>query len=141
MRRSLVAACLATGAGLILARRYCTVVTVRGHSMSPTLTDGQRVLAIRRPRYRVGDVIVFRIADGAGTPGDPDYRIKRVVATGGAPRPAMFADSTLPALIPDGQLAVAGDNTERSQDSRHLGYITLSDVIGRVRAAGGQPVR
>jgi signal peptidase I len=128
-------------AGLLLARRWCTVVTVRGHSMSPTLTDGQRVLAIRRRRYRAGDVIVFWTPGGSGTPGDPDYRIKRVVATGGEPRPAPFAGSTLPAVIPHGHLAVAGDNAERSQDSRHLGYIALSDVRGLVRKAGSPPIR
>jgi signal peptidase I len=120
-------------AGLLLARRWCTVVTVRGHSMNPTLVDGQRVLAVRRPHYRTGDVVVFRIADGAGTPGDPHHRVKRVVATGGAARPAAFDGSALPAVVPAGHLAVAGDNAEHSQDSRHLGYIPLHDVIGRVR--------
>ena len=120
-------------AGLLLARRWCTMVTVRGHSMSPTLLDGQRVLAIRRRRYRTGDVIVFWTPDGSGTPDDPDYRIKRVIATGGEPRPELFAGSTLPVVVPVGHLAVAGDNADRSQDSRHLGYIALSDVRGRVR--------
>ena len=120
-------------AGLLLARRWCTLVTVRGHSMNPTLSDGQRVLAVRRSRYRTGDVIVFWTPDGSGTPGNPDYRIKRVIATGGEPRPAVLAGSALPAVVPAGQLAVAGDNAERSQDSRHLGYICLSDVKGRVR--------
>jgi signal peptidase I len=122
-------------AGLLLARRWCTVVTVRGHSMNPTLADGQRVLALRRPRYRTGDVIVFWTPDGSGTPGDPDYRIKRVVATGGQPRPQLFNGSALAAVVPAGQVAVAGDNSERSQDSRHLGYISVSDVRGRVRTS------
>ncbi|HEX8768542.1 MAG TPA: S26 family signal peptidase [Jatrophihabitans sp.] len=128
-------------AGLLLVRWWCTVVTVRGHSMNPTLTDGQRVLAIRHRRYRTGDVIVFWTPGGSGTPGDPDYRIKRVVGTGGEPRPALFAGSTLPAVIPPGHLAVAGDNAQRSQDSRHLGYIALSDVRARVRIAGSQQIR
>ena len=129
---SLIAAGLAAG-GLRLARRRCTLVTVRGHSMNPTLTDGQRVLAVRRPRYRVGDVIVFGVAGGTGSPGDPHHRVKRVVAVGGAPRPAMFDGSTLPAVVPAGHLAVAGDNPAHSQDSRHLGYIPLPEVLGRVR--------
>ena len=119
--------------GPLVARRWCTVVTVRGHSMSPTLADGQRLLAVRRPRYHTGDVVVFWTPDGSGTPGDPDYRIKRVVAVGGEPRPELFAGSALPAVVPEGKLAVAGDNADRSQDSRHLGYIALSDVRGRVR--------
>ena len=132
LRRVALAASLG-GTALLLARRWCTMVTVRGHSMSPTLVDGQRVVAIRRSRYRTGDVVVFWTPDGSGTPGDPDYRVKRVIATGGDPRPALLAGSTLPAVVPAGQLAVAGDNAERSQDSRHLGYISLSDVRGRVR--------
>jgi signal peptidase I len=131
VRRALLLSGL-TVAGLGLVRRYCTVVTVRGHSMNPTLVNGQRVIVIRRPLYRVGDVVVFRTPGAAGTPGDPDHRIKRVIAVGGAPRPDVFTDSTLPATVPAGHLAVAGDNVGRSQDSRHLGYIALSDVIGRV---------
>lgn len=119
--------------GLLLARRWCTVATVRGHSMNPTLLDGQRVLAVRRPRYRTGEVIVFWTADGSGDLGDPDHRIKRVVAIGGEPRPEMFANSALPEVIPVDHVAVAGDNAEHSQDSRHLGYVPLPDVLGRVR--------
>lgn len=132
MRWLAVAAALPV-TGLLVARRWCTMVTVRGHSMNPTLTDGQRVVAVRRSRYRTGDVIVFWTPGGAGTPDDPDYRIKRVIATAGEPRPELFTGSTLPAVVPAGRLAVAGDNAERSQDSRHLGYISLSDVRGRVR--------
>lgn len=131
------------GTGLLVARRWCTVVTVRGHSMRPTLADGQRVLAVRRSRYRRDDVIAFWTPGGSGTPDDPDYRVKRVVAIGGEPRPDIFADSALPAVVPADHLAVAGDNTEYSQDSRHLGYIALSDVVGRIsrRALLAQPVR
>jgi signal peptidase I len=120
-------------AGLLLARRWFTVATVRGHSMNPTLLDGQRVIAVRRARYRTGEVIVFWTPSGSGVPGDPDHRVKRVVAVGGEPRPEMFAGSALPAVIPADQLAVAGDNTARSEDSRHLGYVPLTAVLGRVR--------
>jgi signal peptidase I len=129
---SLAAAGLAA-LGLTLARRRCTVVTVRGHSMNPTLADGQRVLAVRRPRYRTGDIVVFRVSGAAGTRGDPHHRVKRVIATGGAARPAVFDGSALAAAVPAGHLAVAGDNAAQSQDSRQLGYIPLGDVLGRVR--------
>ena len=48
--------------------------TVRGSSMAPTFRDGDRVYAFRRPRYRVGDVIVFDVtspvAPGADQIGD-----------------------------------------------------------------------
>ncbi|MGI8667364.1 MAG: S26 family signal peptidase [Jatrophihabitans sp.] len=133
MRRTLGPAVGLLLAALLLARRCCTMVTVRGHSMNPTLSDGQRVLAIRHPHYRAGQIIVFHTPGGTGTPGDPDYRVKRVIAVGGEPRPDALADPALPAVVPRGHLAVAGDNARHSQDSRHLGYIPTSKIIGRVR--------
>ncbi|MDQ2838450.1 MAG: S26 family signal peptidase [Actinomycetota bacterium] len=130
-----VAVGLATG-GLLLARRCCTLATVRGYSMLPTLSDGQRVLAIRRRRYRVGDIILFWVPVGSGTAGDPDFRVKRVIATAGQPRPALFADSALADLVPARHVAVVGD-APRSEDSRQLGYLPLHNVRGRVAAGPG----
>lgn len=121
---------------LLLARRCCTLATVRGYSMLPTLSDGQRVLAIRRRRYRVGDVILFWVPVGSGTAGDPDFRVKRVIATAGQPRPAIFAGSSLANLVPARHVAVVGD-APRSEDSRQLGYIPLRSVRGRVAADRG----
>lgn len=119
-----------TLAGL-LARRTLSAVTVRGNSMVPTLTDGQSVLAVRSRRYRRGDIVVFWTPGGRGTLHNPDYRVKRVVAIAGDPRPAQFADSALAEVVPAGQLAVAGDGVD-SQDSTSLGYIPLEQLKGRV---------
>ncbi|MFC4010045.1 S26 family signal peptidase [Nonomuraea purpurea] len=107
-------------------------VIVRGNSMSPTLRDGQRLLArrLRRdPRRR--EVIVFRVADE-----QLPHRIKRVVAVAGDPLP----DWLVPALpdmshVPADHVAVAGDNTTRSQDSRQLGLIACRDILGAVPGA------
>ena len=115
----------------MLARRTLSAVTVRGNSMLPTLTDGQRVLAVRRRRYRRGDIVVFWTPGGRGTPDNPDYRVKRVVAIAGDPRPARFADSALAEVVPAGRLAVAGDGVD-SQDSTSLGYIPVERLKGRV---------
>ena len=104
-------------------------VTVRGNSMSPTLRDGQRLLArrlFRRPRHR--EVIVFRVPDP-----ELPHRVKRVAAVAGDPVPSWLA-AALPGLtrVPDGFVAVVGDNP-RSQDSRQLGLIDCRDVVGAVR--------
>ena len=57
-------------------------VTVRGNSMSPTLHDGQTLVArrllLRSPRRR--EVIVFRVPDP-----ELPHRIKRVAAVAGDP--------------------------------------------------------
>jgi signal peptidase I len=115
----------------LLARRTLSAATVRGNSMMPTLTDGQRVLAVRSRRYRRGDIVVFWTPGGRGTPDNPDHRVKRVLAIAGDPRPAQFADSVLAEVVPPGQLAVAGDGVD-SQDSTSLGYIPLEQLKGRV---------
>ena len=117
---------------VVLARRRYTRVTVRGHSMNPTLHDGQRVLAVRRRHYRVGDIVVFRVADGTGNPSNPGYRVKRIIAVAGEPRPAELSDTQLPDRVPAGRVAVAGDNAGHSQSSRQLGYLALADIRGRV---------
>ncbi|WP_052423459.1 S26 family signal peptidase [Nonomuraea candida] len=106
-------------------------VTVRGNSMSPTLRDGQRVLARRLRRApRRGEVIVFRVADE-----ELPHRIKRVAAVAGDLLPDWLA-VTLPNVprVPAGHVAVVGDNP-RSQDSRQLGLIDCHDILGTVPGA------
>ncbi|MFI7672209.1 signal peptidase I [Actinophytocola sp. NPDC049390] len=116
---------------MTLLGRWLTWVTVRGHSMSPTLHDRQRLLVrkLRRPPRR-GDVVVFAVPDTGSDAGDPPYRVKRVAAVGGDPVPDWLA-GTMPgvARVPAGHVVVAGDN-RRSQDSRHLGLVAVDDIVG-----------
>lgn len=103
-------------------------VTVVGQSMSPTLRDGQRLLARRLRRApRRGEVIVFRVPDEL-----LPCRIKRVAAIAGDPVPDWLAP-TLPGIarIPAGRVAVVGDNP-RSQDSRQLGLVDCHDILAAV---------
>ena len=112
---------------LVLLRRRYVVARVWGHSMSPTFHDGERVVATRRPHYRVGDVIVFRPRSAAT---DVAWRIKRIAAVAGDPVPVWLpADH---AIVPAGHVVVAGDNAGHSEDSRQLGYIDLAAVAGAV---------
>ncbi|MEA5362955.1 S26 family signal peptidase [Amycolatopsis sp., V23-08] len=122
---------------VVVVRRRYVVVRVRGHSMSPTFHDGERVVATRRRHYRVGDVIVFRPRTGSTNDTDVAWRIKRIAAVAGDPVPAWLG--TDHPVVPAGRVVVVGDNTGHSQDSRQLGYIEISGVAGAVpdRPAGG----
>ena len=127
---------------------------VRGHSMTPTFSPGDRLLVIpiqgRSFSFARGDVVVVR--DGS----DGDRRhLKRLI---GFPREEIrqsdgvlilndlpLAEDYLggfPAAIgldhhtwhlSDGEFFLLGDNRARSTDSRQLGPIKLDDVIGIVR--------
>lgn len=104
---------------------------VVGSSMAPTFRDGQRVWAFHRRRYAIGDVIVFAVPAGLS---GPQWRIKRVCATAGDPAPDWMPGQER--TVPPATVAVTGDNPI-SQDSRQLGWIRLSDVLGRVRPRPG----
>ncbi|HEU5032440.1 MAG TPA: S26 family signal peptidase [Spirillospora sp.] len=119
------------------ARKHLVVVTVDGSSMLPALRDGDRVLARRRPldRVRCGDVVVLEPPpDGPYRPGPagPDGRtwnVKRVAAIPGDPVPPGVAGEG--GTVPDGSLAVLGDNPD-SVDSRQRGLYPGDRLLGVV---------
>ncbi len=119
------------GWGLVQRGRLL-VVTVRGVSMEPTYSAGDRLLVRRSglDRVRTGEVVVVRVAGAA--PDDPTggRMVKRAVAVPGDPVPAQIP---LPdPVVPAGRLLVLGDNPARSNDSRRLGYIPADALIGVV---------
>ncbi|SBT43477.1 S24/S26 family peptidase [Micromonospora auratinigra] len=92
-------------------RRRWRLVVVRGHSMAPTLRDGER-LVVRVGRVpAAGDLVVFR-ARAVVPDADLTWMVKRVQRVG-----------------PDGAVTVRGDNTH-SQDSRHFGAVPPAAVLG-----------
>jgi signal peptidase I len=118
---------------LALGRRRFVVVRVVGHSMSPTLADGRRVLVVRRPpqRWRRGELVAFRPPPHA-RPLEPDgltWRIKRLVALPNDPVPSALADAVTGERVPPECLLVVGDGA-RSGDSRSFGYVRCGDVLG-----------
>lgn len=136
-----------TGAGAL--RRRVAVVTVTGGSMLPAFAHGDRVL-VRRARVRdlqPGQVVVFEQPSRNAAPGDvaaweqPQARwaarscgwmIKRVVAVPGDVRPPDCPPLPVPpgALVPPDGFVVRGDNVAVSLDSRKLGCIPASRLLG-----------
>ena len=83
------------------------LLAVEGDSMRPTLTPGDRLLVVRRRRYRIGDVVALR------SPRDGRTIVKRVSAIAGA------------------SVEVRGDNAAASTDSRAFGPVPVSSILGR----------
>ena len=141
-------------AAILLARVYVfTPVTVNGHSMDPTLSDGQRLISSKISNYERMDIITTK------EPGDEERMIvKRIIGMPGdrysregnnlvitvvrgdqeISYTVLLADDTaeqLPTagLIQLGEYFVIGDAIYGSFDSRNLGFIAHSDVRGIVR--------
>ncbi len=92
-------------------------VEVEGDSMAPTLTEGDRLLCVRRwRRPRVGDLVVVE---------DPRRRGRRLVKR--------------VARVSGTRLELRGDNPAASTDSRDFGLVEVASVrhlvVRRYRAA------
>ena len=132
------------------------LIGVDGHSMVPTLQDGDRLLvttSLLSGDYEYGDIVI--IQKGAFAGGEPI--VKRVIASGGQTvdidfeTGAVYVDGTLleedyineltfveegtefPLTVPEGSIFVMGDNRNHSSDSRDasLGTVDTRYVIGR----------
>lgn len=132
------------------------LIGVDGHSMVPTLQDGDRLLVttfLLSGDYEYGDIVIIQKGSFAG--GEPI--VKRVIATGGQTvdidfeTGAVYVDGTLleedyineltfveegtefPLTVPEGSIFVMGDNRNHSSDSRDasLGTVDTRYVIGR----------
>lgn len=118
---------------LFMLLNFKTVV-VSGNSMEPTFNDKERVL-VTTAYWLVGDIKKKDIVVVRGPEGVPI--IKRVYGVSGD-RIDFFnvpEDWSLTAgeyRVPDDTIYILGDNREVSEDSRRLGPIAVSDVLGKV---------
>ena len=142
---------------VVLVFTFCIrLIGVDGHSMVPTLQDGDRLLvttSLLSGEYKYGDIVI--IQKGAFAGGEPI--VKRVIATEGQTvdidfeTGAVYVDGALleedyineltfveegtefPLTVPEGSIFVMGDNRNHSSDSRDasLGTVDTRYVIGR----------
>lgn len=120
----------------MVLRRVLFIARVRGDSMSPTLSDGDRLLVYRGGRRRTGRLVVFRARpfDDGGETIDISLMVKRLVATPGESVPSDLQSPAGPIAeprVPPGRYLVRGDNP-RSEDSRKFGYLHANELSGVV---------
>ena len=109
----------------------CT--TVSGHSMMPTVHDGDRLLY--NPFFKNverGDIVVIAIGGDHLT-----ISTYGSVAINGIWQNETYINSqtsseSIDIIIPNGELWIMGDNRGHSTDSRHFGTVELGDVLGVV---------
>ncbi len=132
----------------VLINAITARVRVDGHSMDPTLQNGEFIL-VNRLAYRFGeprrgDIVVFHY------PRDPSQQfIKRVIGLPGDEvriqaghvylngqllnEPYVAAPPRYEGLwtVPAGSLFVLGDNRNQSSDSHSWGMLPIENVIGK----------
>ena len=138
--------------------KHHRLIGVDGHSMVPTLQDGDRLLVLNSmlyDDYKYGDIVVLRKETFLEEP-----IVKRVIATEGQTvdidfdegvvyvdgqaleedyiREPTYLDEGLafPITVPEGCIFLLGDNRNNSMDSRDpsLGPVDVRCVIGKAVA-------
>ncbi|MFC8722411.1 S26 family signal peptidase [Kitasatospora sp. NPDC057198] len=135
-------------------RRGSVVVTVDGSSMVPALRDGDVVLVRRCGAAGLlpGRLVVVECPvppaarpnwswpDADEPPERRRWMVKRLAALPGQPWPPSCTGRG--GTVPDGAVAVLGDNPAASTDSRQMGAVPVDRVLGVVvrRLAPAGPV-
>jgi signal peptidase I len=146
---------LAAGLGLMIGAAVRSFsyypLRVTSNSMSPSAAKGDWVVvspqqATAKEAVHRGDIVLFRFPFGGS-----GRAIKRVVAVAGdrvevegdevrVNREGTTAHPVSETMvIPDGYYFILGDNRASSVDSRSLGLLHRTDVLGRVAAVIKQP--
>jgi len=156
VKRLLLETAIVLAIALPLALGLHTFVTqvyaISGHSMEPTLHDGERVVIDKLhsglDEIAIGDLVIFTSAQDPrknlvkrviGLAGDRiELRGTRVLRNDEPLEETYIHRSLYPdrpgeaVVVPPGHIFVLGDNRPQSQDSRHFGSVPIELVKGRV---------
>ena len=149
LKSTVFALVTAAAAAVLVAALWLPVLEIFGSSMTPTLQEGQYVVAFKDTTPQTGDIVAFyygnkvlvkRCIAGPGT--WVDILEDGTVVLNGEPLDEPYlkqksfgiCDLELPYQVPEGTYFLIGDERETSVDSRHssVGCISVDQMVGRI---------
>ena len=138
-----------SAAAVLVAMFVMPVLRIYGTSMTPTLQEGNIVLAVKKTHFKAGDVVAFyynnkvlvkRVVGEPGNWVDIDARGTVFIDNAALNEPYIEnkgkgqCDITLPYQVPDSRVFVMGDNRSVSVDSRSasIGCVAEEQIIGKI---------
>lgn len=149
LRSTAFALVIVAAIAVLLATLLFPVLQIYGGSMSPTLCEGEVVVAVKTGSIRSGELVAFYYGNKVlvkrciGAAGDIIHiDAAGNVSVNGAPldepyleeRSLGTCDIELPYQVPDGRYFVMGDQRKTSIDSRNtlVGCVASEQIVGTI---------
>ena len=149
LRSTLTTIITVAAIAIIVSYLLMPVLRIYGHSMTPTVHDGNIVLALRSSSFTKGDVVAFyynnkilvkRVIAGPGEWVDIDKDGQVYVNEEPIDEPYIdgkaFGECNieLPYQVPENRWFVMGDHRSVSVDSRHksVGCVSSEQIVGKI---------
>lgn len=149
LKSTVFALVTAAAAAVLVAALWLPVLEIFGSSMTPTLSEGQYVVAVKDNTPQTGDIVAFYYGNKvlvkrciAGPGSWVDILEDGTVTVNGKALDEPYltrkhfgiCDLELPYQVPEGTYFLMGDERETSVDSRHssVGCISVDQMVGKI---------
>lgn len=149
LKSTVFALVTAAAAAVLVAALWLPVLEIFGSSMTPTLQEGQYVVAVKDTTPETGDIVAFYYGNKvlvkrciAGPGSWVDILEDGTVMVDGKKLDEPYlkekhfgiCDLELPYQVPEGTYFLIGDERETSVDSRHssIGCISVDQMVGKI---------
>jgi signal peptidase I len=149
LKSTLFALVTAAAAAVLVAALWLPVLEIFGSSMTPTLSEGQYVVAVKDNTPETGDIVAFYYGNKvlvkrciAGPGNWVDILADGTVTVNGKALEEPYlkqkhfgiCDLELPYQVPEGTYFLMGDERETSVDSRHssVGCVSVDQMVGKI---------
>jgi signal peptidase I len=149
LKSTVFALVTAAAVAVLVAALWLPVLEIFGASMTPTLSEGQYVVAVKDNTPETGDIVAFYYGNKvlvkrciAGPGNWVDILADGTVTVNGKALEEPYltkkhfgiCDLELPYQVPEGTYFLMGDERETSVDSRHssVGCVSVDQMVGKI---------